>query len=68
MNVCYKTYTEYIIKVREKMRNCLLFNLTVHVLLTGRIECVKERDREIQLLMIMYKIQNRLKLPQADIR
>jgi len=47
MNVCYKTYTENIIKVKEKMRNCLLFNLTVHVLLTGRIECVRERDTAV---------------------
>jgi len=45
--VCYKTYTENIIKVKEKMRNCLLFNLTVHVLLTGRIECVRERDTAV---------------------
>jgi hypothetical protein len=59
MNVRYKTYKEYIIKVRKKPRNCLLFNLTVHVLLTGRTECVKEREREreIQLLIIMYKIK-----------
>jgi len=41
------------------MRNCLLFNLTVHVLLTGRNECVKRgREREIQLLIIIYKIKN----------
>jgi hypothetical protein len=58
--VCYKTYTEYIINVKEKMRNCLLFNLTFHVLLTGRIECVKERERGreiLQLIIIMYKIK-----------
>ena len=46
--MCVIRHTEYIIKVKEKMRNCLLFNLTVHVLLTGRIECVKERERETE--------------------
>jgi len=38
-----------IIKAREKMRNCLLFNLTVHVLLTGRNECVRRGERDIYI-------------------